>query len=269
MTKCKRIVATVAVAAALATMAAVDAQATTLVALSGDKTLVPINAEFRRVLNRIQVKVDGRLVGIDVRPADRQLYGVVSDGSVVIINPRDGSVTPKSMLQMRLPDGVRATIDFNPTADRLRMIGSDGTNLAANVDDGTVTRNMPINFAMPNPFGGTTPSVIGGAYSNNVAGARATLLWDIDDATDALYLQLPPANGTLTAVGNQLGIQPGQIGFDIQTKSDGSNIAWLINGNLLHKVGLVSGLAKQGKPIFGLKQPVRDLAVLPPQWDHF
>ena len=48
MTKCKRIVATVAVAAALATMAAVDAQATTLVALSGDKTLVPINAEFRR-----------------------------------------------------------------------------------------------------------------------------------------------------------------------------------------------------------------------------
>ena len=52
MTKCKRIVATVAVAAALATMAAVDAQATTLVALSGDKALVPINAEFRRVLNR-------------------------------------------------------------------------------------------------------------------------------------------------------------------------------------------------------------------------
>jgi hypothetical protein len=42
-------------------MAAVEAQATTLVALSGDKTLVPINAEFRRVLNRIHVKVNGGL----------------------------------------------------------------------------------------------------------------------------------------------------------------------------------------------------------------
>jgi len=143
------------------------------------------------------------------------------------------------------------------------MIGSDGTNLAANVDDGTVTPNTAINFVTPNPFGGTTPSVIGGAYSNSVAGAKATLLWDIDDATDALYLQIPPANGTLNPVGNQLGIQPGQIGFDIQTRSNGVNVAWLINGNLLYRLGLVSGLAGVGQPIMGLQVPVRDLAVLP------
>jgi hypothetical protein len=249
-------------------MAAVDAQATTLVALTGNKALVSINAEQRRVISRVQVSgINGQLRCIDVRPADRQLYGVVADGSVVTINPGNGSTMPKSTLQVTLPAGVRATCDFNPAVDRLRMIGSDGTNLAANVDDGTVTPNTNINFppppAPPNPFGGTTPSVIGGAYSNSVAGAKATLLWDIDDATDALYLQIPPMNGTLNPVGNQLGIQPGQIGFDIQTRSNGVNVAWLINGNLLYRLGLVSGLAGVGKPIMGLQVPVRDLAVLP------
>jgi hypothetical protein len=84
-----------------------------------------------------------------------------------------------------------------------------------------------LSFAQPNPFGATTPTVIGGAYSNNVAGARATLLWDLDDASDALYLQIPPAGGVLNAVGNQLG----QIGFDIETNRNGVNRAWLINGN--------------------------------------
>jgi Domain of unknown function (DUF4394) len=264
MTQHKRIAATAAVAAALATMAAVDAHATTLVALTGNKALVSINAEQRRVISRVQVSgINGQLRCIDVRPFDRQLYGVVSDGSVVTINPGNGSAVMKSTLQVTLPAGVRATCDFNPAVDRLRMIGSDGTNLAANVDDGTVTPGTAINFAAPNPFGGTTPSVIGGAYSNSVAGAKATLLWDIDDATDALYLQIPPANGTLNPVGNQLGIQPDQIGFDIQTRSNGMNVAWLINGNLLYRLGLVSGLAGVGKPIMGLQAPVRDLAVLP------
>jgi hypothetical protein len=252
-------------AAAIAAGGAADAQATTLVALTGDKTLVSINAEQRRVVNRVQVNgINGRLRCIDVRPLDKMLYGVVADGTVVTINPGNGSTGFKSTLQQNFPAGVQVTCDFNPAADRLRMIGSDGTNQAANVDDGTVTVNTPINFAVPNPFGGVTPSVIAGAYSNNVAGVKATQLWDIDNATDALYLQVPPALGTLFAVGNQLGISPGTIGFDIQTKSGGVHIAWLINGNLLYQVGLVSGLAKGGQPIAGYTGPARDLAVVLP-----
>ena len=72
--------------------------------------------------------------------------------------------------------------------------------------------------ATTNPFGGVTPSVIALAYTNNGAGTKGTLLFDIDDATDALYIQQPPAAGTLINVGNQLGISPGQIGFDIRTE---------------------------------------------------
>jgi Domain of unknown function (DUF4394) len=261
-----RTIRATAIAAALVATAAADAHATMLVGLTADKTLVMIDADQAMVVSRTNVGgINGSLRGIDVRPADGQLYGVVSDGSVVVINPENGSTMPKSTLTQTLPAGVRGTFDFNPAADRLRMIGGDGTNLRANVDDGTVTEDTDINFVQPNPFRGTTPRVIAGAYSNNVAGARATLLWDIDDATDALYLQIPPNNGTLNPVGNQLGIQPGVIGFDIETGPDGVNRAWLISGNVLYQVGLVSGLALDRRPVSGLRGPIRDLAVLPSQ----
>lgn len=258
-----------AMAVAISAGGASAASATTLVALTGERTLVSINAEQRRIISRVQVSgINGQLVCIDVRPLDRKLYGVVADRSVVTINPANGSVTAKSSLTQFLPASARASCDFNPAADRLRIIGSDGTNLRANVDDGSVLEDTDINFpappAPPNPFGGTTPSVIAAAYSNNMAGVKATALWDIDDSTDALYLQLPPNSGTLNPLGNQLGISPGRsLGFDIETLPSGINTGWLINGTSLFRVGLVSGLAQNGRPIPGLANAVRDLAVLP------
>lgn len=257
------------IAAAMTTGAAAEAQATTLVALTGDKTLVSINAEQRRILSRVQVSgINGRLLCMDVRPLDQKLYGIAADLAVVIINPRNGSVMPKSTLTQFVPAGARVSCDFNPAADRLRIIGNDGTNLRANVDDGSVLVDTAINFpappAPPNPFGGTTPSVVGAAYSNNTAGVKATGLWDIDDSTDALHLQFPPNAGSLFPIGNQLGVTPRQsLGFDIQTLPNGVNVAWLINGTSLSRVGLVSGLSQTSKPIPGLGNTVRDLAVLP------
>ena len=53
------------------------------------------------------------------------------------------------------------------------------------------------------------------AYTNSFAGATTTTLYNIDVATDQLYIQSPPNNGTLTAVGS-LGVQAiGEAGFDI------------------------------------------------------
>jgi hypothetical protein len=245
-------------------VAAPEVQPTRLVALVQDQRLVTIDADRARVVGRVQVTgLGGRLIGIDVRPQDQLLYGVDSTGSVFTINPDDGKATFRVKLSQTLPAGVRATVDFNPAADRLRLIGSDGTNLRADVVTGTVLQDLPISFVLPNPFGGTTPEVIGGAYSNNVAGARATLLWDIDNATRALYLQIPPNNGVLNPVANQLGIVPTSLGFDIETLPDGGNRAWLINGNVLYRLGLISGLAQDARPVSGLVGPVRDLAVLP------
>jgi hypothetical protein len=241
-----------------------EAPPTLLVALLQDKRLVTIDADQARVVRRVEATgIRGRLIGIDVRPQDGLLYGVDGAGNVYTIDPVDGSSTFRVRLSQTLPAGVRATVDFNPAADRLRIIGSDGTNLRADITTGTVIQDLPISYVLPNPFGGTTPEVIAGAYSNNVNGARATLLWDIDNATQALYLQIPPNNGVLNPVANQLGITPGSVGFDIETLPTGVNRAWLINGTMLHRLALVSGLAGQPTPIAGLTGQVRDLAVLP------
>lgn len=262
----KTIAATAVLSAALATTALADAQASTLVALTGSQRLVMIDADTATVLARVVVSgVDSRLLGIDVRPADGQLYGVTRKGTVVTIDPATGVATSRSTLSQTLPAGVEAAVDFNPVPDRMRIIGTDGTNLRANVDTGAVTQDADINFAQPNAFGGTTPVVIAAAYSNSVAGAKAAILWDIENSTDALHIQLPPNDGVLSGVGNPLGIQVQRVGFDIETSAAGINRAWLINGNVLYQVGLVSGIAMGATPIQGLTGPVRDLAVLPAQ----
>ena len=46
--------------------------------------------------------ISGALVGIDVRPADGLLYGLVDDGTVVTI-AADGKATMKSKLDTCLP----------------------------------------------------------------------------------------------------------------------------------------------------------------------
>ena len=154
-----------------------------------------------------------------------------------------------------MPSGQRSSVDFNPVPDLLRIVSSGGTgavNLAANVDDATVAVVVgmapayPAPPVPPNPFGGVTPSVIAVAYTNG-AGAKGTLLFDIDDATDALYIQQPPAAGTLVNVANQLGISPGQIGFDIRPMATAATGAFLINGNRLYNPDLLSGTAGQAR----------------------
>ncbi len=47
------------------------ADATTLAALSGDRTLTITDADRARVVREVQVGVSGRLIGIDVQPGQR------------------------------------------------------------------------------------------------------------------------------------------------------------------------------------------------------
>jgi hypothetical protein len=264
-----RLLGAAAVAALLTLSTTASAQATNeedplLVALVGNRAFLTIDAATPKVLKRTIISgINKRVLAFDVRPADGMLYAVTEDGTVVTVNVDDGSTIFVSQLPQVPPKGVRVSADFNPVPNLLRMIGSDGTNLRANVDLGTVTQDTAINFILPNPFGGTTPSVIAAAYSNAVAGATGTLLWDIEDTTNALYVQVPPNMGVLNPVAGQLGISPTDIGFDIETLPSGVSRGWVINGDLLHRVNLVGGLAREGVRVQGLREPVRDLAVLP------
>ncbi len=155
------------------------------------------------------LQVGENIVGIDMRPATAQLYALGSTSRLYAINMSSGAATmvgtgPLSTLLV----GTSFAFDFNPTVDRIRVISNTGQNLRLNPIDGTVA-------AIDGALNPGTPMVSAAAYTNNFAGSTATVLFDIDPATDKLYTQIPPNNGTLVEVGN-LGINvETSNGFDI------------------------------------------------------
>lgn len=237
-------------------------QAQTLAALVGDATLAHVDASARKVVKTVPISgVSGRVLGIDVRPADGLLYAVLSDGSVATVDPQTGKATPKSKLDATLPAGAAATVDFNPAADRLRLIFSDGTNLRANVDDGKVTKDGPLKFADSDAMKGRTPKVVAGAYTNSVKGTKETALYDID-ASGTFVKQAPPNDGILGTVGT-LGLSGEAVAFDILSDGQGGNQAYVMADGALYGLDLATGKATKVGTVAGVTGPVRDIAVLP------
>ncbi|MET0427529.1 MAG: DUF4394 domain-containing protein, partial [Microvirga sp.] len=172
-------------AAALAgtMICAAEAEAQTVAALVGDNMIALIDVQGRKVEKTMTVSgVTGRILGIDVRPADGMLYALATDGTVMTIDPASGKATVKSKLETMLPADAMATVDFNPVADRLRVIGSNGMNLRANVDDGKVTQDGMLKYADADMHKGKAPRVVAGAYTNAMKGAKETALYNVDAA---------------------------------------------------------------------------------------
>ncbi len=244
-------------------LTAAAAQAQSVAALVGDKAIALVDVKTLKAGKAVVVTgAEGALLGIDVRPADGKLYGLMADGTVVTINPTTGVATKGAKLDSMLKNGTAATVDFNPVADRLRVIGIDGTNLRANVDDGKVTTDGALKFAETDMHKGETPKVVAGAYTNSVKGAKETALYDIDVTIGGLLKQAPPNDGVLTAVG-KLGVAGPTYAFDIIANADGSNDGWLMASDTLYKVDLATGKSTSVGKITGLTGPVRDIAILP------
>jgi hypothetical protein len=256
---------TITFAAALlaATALAGAAQAQNVAALVGDDMLAMVDVAAKKVTKTMKVSgASGKLVGIDVRPADGMLYGVSSDGVIWTIDPASGKATQKSKLGMALPSAAPITVDFNPVADRLRVIGADGANLRINVDDGAVTKDGNLKFADTDMHKGETPKVVAGAYSNAFKGAKETALYDVDATIGGLLKQAPPNDGVLNAIG-ELGVKADSYAFDIASDGNGGNEGWLMGGGTLYKVDLASGKAAEHGKIAGVTGPVKDIAILP------
>lgn len=244
-----------------ATSLAGAARAETVAALVGDDTIAMVDTAAKKVTGSMKISgVTGKILGIDVRPADGMLYALLADGQLVTID-KAGKATAKSKLDTMLPSGVMATVDFNPVADRLRVIGSDGTNLRVNVDDGKVTKDGQLKFAETDGMKGKTPKVVAGAYTNSMKGAKETALFDID-ATGALLKQVPPNDGVLNTVG-QLGMSGENVAFDIMSDGNGGNSAWAMAGDTLYSVDLATGKGTMAAKIAGVSGTVRDIAVMP------
>lgn len=249
-----------ALAAAGLAMTATAASAQSVAVLLDGNSIAIVDMKAAKAGSPMKIAGTGKLVGIDVRPADGLLYGLFDDGTLVIINPMSGATRPKSKLDMMLPAGTVATVDFNPVADRLRVIGSDGTNLRANVDDGKVTKDGALKYAEADMNKASAPKVVAGAYTNSVKGAKETALFDIDAAAGTLVKQAPPNDGVLNSVG-KLGVSAASYAFDIPAGS--ASEGWLMADATLYRVDLVSGKASVASVVDGVSGKVHDIAILP------
>lgn len=248
-------------ASAALLMTSVAANAAQVAALIGNDTIATVDTAQKKATGSVKVTgISGALVGIDVRPADGLLYGLVDDGTVVTI-AKDGKATVKSKLETTLAKGVNATVDFNPVADRLRVMGSDGTSLRVNVDDGKVIKDGDHKYAETDASKGAKPNVVAGAYTNSVKGTKETALFNIEAGTGALVKQAPPNDGVLGTIG-KLGVKADNAAFDIWSDGNGKNEAWLMSGGTLYSVDLATGKATEAAKISGVSGTVKDIAIL-------
>ena len=209
------------------------------VALSENNNLLTVNANNPfsplRKVDFTGLASGEKIVGIDYRPATGQLYGIGSSSRLYVINPETGAARALGTGAFTPAlNGSVVGFDFNPTVDRIRVVTNSGQNLRLNPETGTVA-------ATDGSLNPGTPSVSEVAYTNNRAGVTTTTLYDIDVASDKLFIQNPPNNGSLVEVGS-LGVNAeGAAGFDI-TDNDLGLAALTVGGQSeLYVVNLTTG----------------------------
>jgi len=177
----------------------------------------PDEALNRARLTVTNLKPDERLVGIDARPLTGRLYAIGSTSQVYAINLNNGFATPVGAPFSPALDGTEFGVDFNPQADRIRVVSNTGQNLRINPDTGGTVADTTLAFADADANAGRALSAVGAAYTNNVARAAGTALYDIDAGLDVLIRQAPPNDGVLNTVG-LLGFDATRVvGFDISS----------------------------------------------------
>jgi outer membrane protein assembly factor BamB len=253
-----------AIAAALAVVAA-PAFAQSIVGLTADKMLVPIDARTGQAGRAVAVSgVEGAIVGIDFRPADGKLYAVAADGVIYTVDPDSGAATRTVKINQPFAGAPKALVDFNPQADRLRLIALDGTSLRVNLANGEAAVDGKLRYGDNDANKGKAPTVTVGAYTNSFAGARGTELFDLDTALDVLALQSPPNDGVLQTRG-KLGLDVGPTAaMDIVSPSEGENVAYLASGRALYTIDIEkTGRARKVADLKGLQGQLIDIAVRP------
>jgi hypothetical protein len=214
------------------------------VALTESGALLVFPADRPEAATRISVReLDGSLVGIDLRPADQQIYGVATTSEIYRIDLSSGEGKLVCSLTVPFDGGTRSGIDFNPQADRLRLVSTEGQNLRVSVNIGATAVDRSVAYAPGDANAGKRPAVAASAYTNSLPGAATTKLFNIDAAQDVLAVQDPPNDGVLVTVG-RLGIDFGPLaGFEIVTDRSGKDRAYAASGSMLYAVDLGSGAA--------------------------
>lgn len=152
-----------------------------------------------------------RLLGIDFRPGNGELFALGSTSRLYSINTSTGVATGVGGQFATLLNGNAFGFDFNPTVDRIRVTSNTGQNLRLNPNNGTVAFvDGGLAYAAGDQNNGLTPNVVASGYTNSFAGSTATTLYNIDSSLDTLVTQTPPNDGTLNTVG-ALGVNPSNV----------------------------------------------------------
>ena len=194
-------------------------------ALTSDNKIYELNVQnpgtpIRTLTISAGLEPNEKLLGIDFRPATGQLYAVGNKNHIYTVNLRSdinpGRVTVVSPVPFN--PGISGPevvgFDFNPTVDRIRLVTNTAQNLRLHPETNALAA---LDGALK---GYNDVKVSAAAYTNNVAGATTTQLYDIDPSVDKLFLQMPPNDGVLKEVG-PLGVDVQDVGgFDIASGTD-------------------------------------------------
>lgn len=205
-------------------LVAPSAWGTAIFALTTSNELMVVDSEVPQDILSIKLvtglNAGEKLLGIDVRPINGQLYAISDGPRLFTIDPNTAVATLVASLAPDPTDttdpfsslnGARFSIDFDPVADRLRVVSDTEQNLRINPTNGLVITDSPLAYTVA----GGNPSIGGIAYSNNVAGATSTTLFDIDDDAFQIVVQNPPDAGTLTLSAPFGVTNATHVGFDI------------------------------------------------------
>lgn len=213
--------------------------------------LVAFNSDTPTAISRISftgLPAGEQIVGLDVRPANKSVIGLSSASRLYTINVSNGSATAIGTAPF-VPAlaGTSFGFDFNPTVDRIRVTADTRQNLRLNPDTGATSFvDGPLTYATGDSGAASTPRIVASAYTNSVARATTTTLFDIDAGRDFLTIQNPPNAGTLVSVG-ALGVDAGDnAGFDISAVDGVAYAALQVSPSLsssLYRINLTTGAA--------------------------
>jgi hypothetical protein len=197
----------------------------------------PANPSDRINKTTTGISSGDKVVGMDLRPVNGQLYAMGSNGRLYTVNTSSGEFTQIGGLFPTPLSGTEFGFDFNPTVDRIRVVSNNRQNLRLNPNDGSIA-------GIDNNINPGTPAITAAAYTNNYPGAASTVLYVIDAAAGKLFRQDANA-GTLTEIGALGNTFTGSNGFDIGGRTGD---AWALMTNSgttsLYSINLSTGRAE-------------------------
>ncbi|HKX27980.1 MAG TPA: DUF4394 domain-containing protein [Blastocatellia bacterium] len=168
--------------------------------------LRPGQTTFSQVGTISGIGIGTQVIGMDFRASNGQLYALTDTGVIYTLNTSSAAATQVSTLNPTFRGGVQSLFDFNTVVDAVRIIGSNTQNYAAvGAQLNTTAVQTSLAYAAGDRNAGTTPNIVGGAYSNSLAGATVTIFYMVDSATSSLVtIAQKNATGSSNTGGGQL-----------------------------------------------------------------